>query len=127
MCGTCESNRSRRWSGTPLILLAFVATLLVLSTAGVVAQIRSSAQRTAVERCAKATGATVSLQAAVTRDLRRHARLHADTRVFVRELRSLGAVECPETKRFLAAAEETVAGLCWDCVVELRRGRTNPA
>lgn len=119
MCGTCETDHTRRWTGTRLTVLAFVAALLVLSTAGLIARVRASDTR-ALGACTAASTAAVRFQSAVTRDLRHHTRLHADTNGFARELRSLGATGCPETLRFLRAAEETLGSLCEDCVVELR-------
>lgn len=105
-----------------LIMLAFVAALLALSTAGVIARVRASDSR-ALAPCAAASAAAVRFQAAVTRDLRKHRRLHSDANGFASELRSLGATGCPATLRFLLSAEETLGALCKDCVVELRRVR----
>ena len=120
MCGTCESDHPRRWTGTRVVLLFFVGTLLVLSAAGVVSRARSSDTR-ALGPCAAASTAAVRFQSAVTRDLRDHTGLHSDTNDFARELRSLGATGCPATLRFLRSAEQTLGALCEDCVVELRR------
>jgi hypothetical protein len=108
-----------------VILLVFLATLLALSAAGVVVRARSSDTR-AMGPCAAASTAAVRFQSAVTRDLRNHARLHADTRGFARELRSLGASGCPETVRFLRGAEKTLAAFCDDCVVDLQHSRPGP-
>ena len=122
MCGACESDHTRRWTSTRLILLAFLATLLALSVAGVVGRARSSDAR-ALEPCAAASSAAVRFQSDVTRDLRNHGRLHSDTDGFVGELRSLGVAGCPATLRFLESAEETLRALCEDCALELRRAR----
>lgn len=102
-----------------MVLLAFVALLLVLSVVGVAMKIRST-DGTAASSCATAANAAFAFQSNVTRDLERHAGLHADTRAFVIELRSLGLPSCPGTQRFLVTAEETVASICADCAVELR-------
>lgn len=119
MCGTCEGDHTRRWTSTRLVTLAFVASLLVLSTAGLTARVRGSDTR-ALGACAAGSAAAVRFQSAVTRDLRNHARPHVDTNGFARELRSLGATGCPGTRRFLRSAEETLGALCQDCVAVLR-------
>ena len=125
MCGSCESDHSRRWSSTRVILLVFLATLVALSVAGLVERSRPSDAR-ALAPCTAASSAAVRFQSAVTHDLRNHTRLHSDTRSFARELRSLGATACPDTVRFLGAAEQTLGALCKDCVGELRRAPTAP-
>ncbi|MBA3401884.1 MAG: hypothetical protein H0U05_07850 [Actinobacteria bacterium] len=122
MCGSCEHGDGRRWTSARLILLAFVATLLFLSIAGVIARVGASDTR-ALAPCAAASTAAVRFQAAVTRDLRDHKRLHSDATEFASELRSLGATDCPATVRFLRSAEETLGALCKDCAVEIRRAR----
>lgn len=122
MCGTCENAHARRWTSTRVTLLAFVATLFILSTAGLAGRARSSESR-ALHTCDAASAAAVGFQSNVTRDLRDHSRLHADARRFVGELRSLGAIDCPATQRFLRAGSNTLAALCLDCAVELRRIR----
>ena len=125
MCGSCESDHSRRWSSTRVILLVFLATLVALSVAGLVERSRPSDAR-ALAPCSAASNAAVRFQSAVTRDLGNHGRLHSDTRGFAREVRSLGATACPDTVRFLGAAEQTLGALCKDCVGELRRAPTAP-
>lgn len=123
MCGSCEGDHPARWwSGTRVILLVFVTTLVALSVAGVVMQV-SPSQTRAVGQCAAASSAAVRFQSAVTTDLGNHERLHADTRSFAREIRSLDAATCRDTVRFLGTAEQTVGALCAECVAELRRIR----
>lgn len=119
MCGTCESGHRRGWTSTRVTLIVFVATLLALSAAGVVSRQRQSDMR-AVAPCGAASTSAVRFQSAVTRDLRDHGRLHADTTRFARDIRSLAATGCPETIRFVHGAEQTLATLCGDCSVELR-------
>lgn len=109
-----------------MILLVFVATLVALSVAGVVVNVRSPEAR-AVDECASASGAAVRFQSAVTYDLGNHDRLHADTQTLAREIDSLDATSCPDTVRFLATAERTIGALCGDCVGELRRDPRAPA
>ncbi len=82
-----------------------------------------SSDTDALEPCATVPELAVRYQSAVTRDLGRHALLHADTRQLVGELRALGADTCSETRRFLVTADQTVADLCPDCVANLRRAR----
>ena len=121
VCGSCETGHSaRRWSSTRVTLLVFVATLLALSAAGVVMKVRPSQPR-AVGSCATASSAAVRFQSAVTNDLGNHDRLHADTQTFAREIRTLDAITCAETVRFLGTAKQTLGALCPDCVGELRR------
>lgn len=102
-----------------MILLVFLATLVTLSVVGLVERTRSSEHR-AVEPCVALSSAAVRFQAAVTDDLRKHARLHSDTRGFARTLDSLDASSCPETRRFLRSASLTLSALCRDCVADLR-------
>lgn len=83
-------------------------------------------QTRAVGQCANASSAALRFQSAVTNDLGNHDRLHADTRSFVREIRSLDAATCPGTVRFLGTAEQAIGALCADCVAELRRGAQVP-
>lgn len=120
MCGACETDHRARWSSTRVILLVFVATLVALSVAGVVMKVRPSENRV-LDRCVTASSAAVRFQSAVTDDLGNHARLHADTQSFAREIRSLDATSCPDTVRFLATAKRTIGAFCGDCVGELRR------
>ena len=103
-----------------MILLVFLATLVALSVVGLAERARSS-ERRAIEPCAAVSSAAVRFQSAVTDDLRSHARLHSDTRGFARELRSLDAINCSETQRFLRSASLTLGPLCKDCVADLRR------
>ncbi len=119
MCGTCERGHGRRWTSTRVTMIVFVATLLVLSAAGVVSRFRTGDTR-AVAPCGAASTTAVGFQSAVTRDLRDHGRLHADTARFARDIRSLAATGCPGTIRFVHGAEQTLAALCDDCAVELR-------
>ncbi len=121
VCGSCETGHpTRRWSSTRVVLLVFVATLVALSVAGVVMKAKPSQTR-AVGPCATASSAAVRFQSAVTNDLGNHDRLHADTRTFALEIRTLDAIACAETVRFLGTAEQTLGALCTDCVGELRR------
>lgn len=116
MCGSCETGHSaRRWSSTRVVMLVFVSTLLAFSAAGVVMKVRPSQTR-AVGSCATASSAVVRFQSAVTNDLGNHDRLHADTQTFARGIGSLDAITCPETVRFLGAAEQTLGVLCPDCL-----------
>lgn len=126
MCGTCESDHSGRWTSTRVIVLVFLVALLALSAAGVVARARSP-EPSALGTCAAASSAAVRFQSKVTRDLGHHGRLHSDAVGFARELRSLGALRCPEMMRFLRSAEQTLDALCDDCVVILRTARPTSA
>ena len=102
-----------------MILLVFMATLVALSAVGLAERARSSEHR-AVEPCAAVSSAAVRFQSAVTDDLRDHAQLHSDARGFASELRSLGASNCSETRRFVRSASLTLRELCTDCVADLR-------
>ncbi len=125
MCGSCESDHSRRYTSTRVILLVFLTTLIALSVAGLIERSRSSDAR-ALAPCAAASTAAVRFQSAVTHDLSNHTRLHSDTRGFASELRSLGATGCPGTRSFIRSADETLGGLCKDCAAELRRSPAAP-
>ena len=100
-----------------MILFVFLAILLALSAVGIAERARS--EHRAVEPCAAVSSAAVRFQSAVTDDLRNHARLHSDAQGFARELRSLDATGCPETRRFLRSASLTLTALCEDCVADL--------
>ena len=126
MCGAGEHDRSRRWTSTRLIVLAFVAFLLVLSLTGVVIRGRAATGE-ATDSCAAAASAAVRFQSAVTRDIGKPARLRSDTAAFLGELRALGAAGCAETRRFVASAERTIGELCPSCAAELRRAQTPAA
>ena len=126
MCSTCERDQGRRWTSARLLVLAFVATLLVLSVAGLLVRL-TAASVEATNPCREAASAAVRFQSVVTRDLGRPARLRTDTAGLVSALRSLGATRCPETRRFLASAEGTLRELCPECASELRRVRTSAA
>jgi hypothetical protein len=120
VCGACEHDRSRRWTSTRLIVLAFVAFLLVLSLAGVVIRARAGTGQ-ATDSCTAAASAAIRFQSAVTRDIGKPARLRSDTAAFLGEFRALGAAGCQDTRRFLASAERTIGDLCPSCATELRR------
>ena len=124
MCGACEAPHARRWTSTRLIPLALAAVLVVLSVAGFVTRTRSS-DAGAIGLCSAVAEVAVGYQSAITRDLDNHTRLRADTTRLVEDLLGLGADRCPETRRFLTAAEAPVGGLCPDCVAELRNARAS--
>lgn len=96
-------------------MLVFGAMLFAFSAVGLVARVRSP-DTPAAQPCAMAAEAAVRFQSNVTRDLRDHARLHADAASFGAEVRSLGAGSCSQTRTFLRSAETIVGSLCGDCL-----------
>ena len=122
MCGACEHDQVRRWTSTRVLLLVFVGALLALSVAGLLMRIGSS-ERTSADPCQAAATAAVRFQSAVTRDIDQPALLRSDTVELVSELRSLGAANCPETRRFLVLAERTIGEFCSRCASDLQRVR----